>query len=145
MALKSVLLLCSMLFAALIVAGVAAADEHDSRSVFVHPQVGGFLAQAVHPGESPCEDPLYLELLEKPLDEMSDREYEYFVRKDKECDQYRQHTATQPEGDAPPPVAASQPATGQVQRAQGMSSGAIIAMSILGTIGFLVFLGAVAS
>ena len=34
---------------------------------------------------SPCEDELYLELKKKKLDDMSDREYEYFREKDKEC------------------------------------------------------------
>lgn len=34
---------------------------------------------------SPCEDARYLELKRKPLDAMTDREYEYFTRKDVEC------------------------------------------------------------
>ena len=38
--------------------------------------------------DSPCEDETYLGLKKKKLDEMSDREYEYFTRKDKECDDY---------------------------------------------------------
>ena len=36
----------------------------------------------------PCEDETYLELKKKKLDKMSDREYEYFTRKDTECSAY---------------------------------------------------------
>ena len=39
-------------------------------------------------GLSPCEDILYLELKNKKLDEMSEREYEYFISKDKQCSEY---------------------------------------------------------
>ena len=49
--------------------------------------VGSLLAQ-----DSPCEDETYLELKEKKLDEMSDREYEYFTRKDQECSAYLSKT-----------------------------------------------------
>ena len=35
--------------------------------------------------QNPCEDSTYLELKKKKLDEMSDREYEYFTQKEKEC------------------------------------------------------------
>ena len=45
--------------------------------------VGSLLAQ-----ESPCEDETYIELKKKKLDEMSDREYEYFLVKDKQCNEY---------------------------------------------------------
>ena len=45
--------------------------------------VGSLFAQ-----ESPCEDETYLELKKKKLDEMSDREYEYFLVKDKQCNEY---------------------------------------------------------
>ena len=38
---------------------------------------------------SPCDDPHYLELRDKPLDAMTPREYEYFTRKDTECSQFR--------------------------------------------------------
>ena len=40
---------------------------------------------------SPCDDETYLELKKKKLDEMSDREYEYFTRKDKECADYNKN------------------------------------------------------
>ena len=45
--------------------------------------VGNLLAQ-----ESPCENETYIELKKKKLDEMSDREYEYFLVKDKQCNEY---------------------------------------------------------
>ena len=35
--------------------------------------------------ESPCKDETYLELKKKKLDEMSDREYDYFSQKSTEC------------------------------------------------------------
>ena len=38
--------------------------------------------------ESPCKDETYIELKKKKLDEMSDREYEYFLVKDKQCNEY---------------------------------------------------------
>ena len=38
---------------------------------------------------NPCEDERYLQIKEKSLDDMSDREYEYFIRKDKECSEYK--------------------------------------------------------
>ena len=37
---------------------------------------------------NPCEDAKYLNLKEKELDNMSEREYEYFLNKDKQCNQY---------------------------------------------------------
>ena len=42
--------------------------------------------------QNPCEDSTYLELKKKKLDEMSDREYEYFTRKDTECSEYLSKT-----------------------------------------------------
>ena len=38
--------------------------------------------------KSPCLDARYVELKKKKLDEMSDREYSYFLKKDKECSKY---------------------------------------------------------
>ncbi len=38
---------------------------------------------------SPCDDELYLELKRLDLDELSERQYEYFSSKSKECDQYQ--------------------------------------------------------
>ena len=37
---------------------------------------------------SPCDDELYLELKSKKLDELSEREYNYFISKDTQCNQY---------------------------------------------------------
>ena len=37
---------------------------------------------------NPCEEERYLELKKKSLDDMSEREYEYFKQKDKECSEY---------------------------------------------------------
>ena len=37
---------------------------------------------------NPCEDKRYLMIKETPLDEMSDREYEYFTQKEKECAEF---------------------------------------------------------
>ena len=39
-------------------------------------------------GTNPCEDKHYLEIMIKSIDDMSDREYEYFNQKDKECLEY---------------------------------------------------------
>ena len=41
--------------------------------------------------ENPCEDTTYLELKNKTLSEMTDREYEYFMQKDTACEQWK-HT-----------------------------------------------------
>ena len=35
--------------------------------------------------QNPCEDPRYLKIKQKSLDEMSDREYEYFMMKERAC------------------------------------------------------------
>ncbi len=35
--------------------------------------------------ESPCNDSLYLVLKKVPLENMSERQYNYFIQKDKEC------------------------------------------------------------
>ena len=39
--------------------------------------------------QNPCEDSTYLELKKKKLDEMSDREYEFFMQSDKACKEYK--------------------------------------------------------
>jgi len=36
----------------------------------------------------PCEDKLYLELKNKKLDDLSEREYNYFISKDNQCSEY---------------------------------------------------------
>ena len=42
----------------------------------------------------PCNDSLYISLISKSLDDMSEREYEYFLQKDKECHQHSKSTTT---------------------------------------------------
>ena len=37
---------------------------------------------------SPCDEKMYLNLKTKTLDEMSDREYQYFLNKDAQCNEY---------------------------------------------------------
>ena len=39
--------------------------------------------------KNPCEDKIFLELKEKKLDDMTDREYEYFTQKSAECAIYQ--------------------------------------------------------
>ena len=39
-------------------------------------------------GQNPCEDERYLRIKEKPLDNMSEREWEYFILKEKQCGDY---------------------------------------------------------
>lgn len=43
--------------------------------------------------DNPCEDSLYLELKEIPLDEMSYRQFEVFRDKDKACNEYMNEEA----------------------------------------------------
>ena len=38
---------------------------------------------------NPCEDKIYIQLKDKKLDEMSDREYEYFSQMSKDCSAYQ--------------------------------------------------------
>jgi hypothetical protein len=86
-----------------------------------------------------------LELKKKALNEMSEREYEYFRQKDKECGEYRKLLLTR---DELPPTTAPL-TTPQVQAStpegEGMGAGAVIAISILGTLGALILIGALAS
>jgi len=44
--------------------------------------------------DSPCEDKIFLELKEKKLDEMTDREYDYFSKKSTECATYQNTNRT---------------------------------------------------
>ena len=50
--------------------------------IFVTP----ILAQEL---ENSCEDKLYLELNNKKLSDMTDREYEYYMQKDKACEEWK--------------------------------------------------------
>lgn len=47
----------------------------------------------VAPEDSPCSDSLYVALQDKPLDSMTDREYAYFVEKDRACGEYQRTRA----------------------------------------------------
>ena len=48
--------------------------------------------------QNPCEDERYLQLKTKTLDEMSDREYQYFLTYDEKCSQYQKsRTIVKPE------------------------------------------------
>ena len=98
--------------------------------------------------QSPCDDPQYLELKKKPLNDMSQREYEYFQQKEKDCTEYRKMLllkSDQPTVTAPPATSQGTVANAPTVQNHGMGAGAIIAISILGTIGFLLVLGALAS
>jgi len=55
--------------------------------------IGGLVAQnnpkaSTNEIENPCEDKIFLELNEKKLDEMTDKEYDYFSQKSTECTRY---------------------------------------------------------
>jgi hypothetical protein len=90
---------------------------------------------------SPCDDPQYVLLKQKPLDQMSPREYEYFQLKEKECSEYRrlllEKTAAPKVAEAPPPVAISEK--------KGMDSGTAVLLGIVGTCAFLLLISAIAS
>ena len=47
---------------------------------------------------NPCEDERYLDIKKKPLDDMTDREYTYFMQKDKECAEYKPSQLNKSEG-----------------------------------------------
>lgn len=49
----------------------------------------GRISEAAPVHENPCTDSLYVALKSKSLDEMSEREYEYFMRKDADCSEYQ--------------------------------------------------------
>ena len=46
------------------------------------------LSSGLSQATSPCEDILYLELKKKKIADMTEREYEYFLSKDKQCNDY---------------------------------------------------------
>ena len=39
--------------------------------------------------DNPCEDQTFLNLKSKNLDDMTEREYEYYMQKSKECSEYQ--------------------------------------------------------
>ena len=96
--------------------------------------------------ESPCDDPKYVELKTKKLEEMTEREYEYFKRKDAECAEYRRLMLMQtPTTPSERPIViqpAQQPAE---QDKGGISTGATVALAVLATLGTLLIIGALAA
>lgn len=54
-----------------------------------------WLSIAMAQGYSPCDDERFLELKSKSLDDMSDREYQYFNEKNKECSEYKKSSSYQ--------------------------------------------------
>jgi hypothetical protein len=46
--------------------------------------------------QNPCEDPRYLELKKKPLESMSQREFEYFMLKERYCIEETQKNSVRP-------------------------------------------------
>lgn len=52
------------------------------------------IAQAAETKDNPCQDSIYLELKEKKLDVMTDREYEIFKQKDAACSSYKESART---------------------------------------------------
>ena len=46
--------------------------------------------------QSPCADSLYVALKSRPLDDMSEREYEYFLQKDASCAEFQRAEASVP-------------------------------------------------
>ena len=69
-----------------VVYGKGASEQDDTDSVSD--------VMAISSGYNPCEDERYLQIKEKPLDKMSDREYNYFLSIDKECKEYLSNPKT---------------------------------------------------
>lgn len=46
------------------------------------------------PSGGPCADPQYLQLQLVPIDAMTDRQYEYFMLKERQCQEWTQHHQT---------------------------------------------------
>jgi len=118
------------------------ADERASGAAFL-------VAQATpSPPPSPCDDPQYLELRAKRLDEMSEREYEYFTRKDKECDVYRRQLITRdttsvapPVEDVPWPRSAETPGDSNRPRQGGSKVGLVIGIVAVSALVSLLIMG----
>lgn len=66
-----------------------------------------------------CNDPTYLELKSKPLDQMTEREYEYFLLKERQCQEAQQHHAV----------------IGEIEKNRDAWSDWIVATAILSVIG----------
>ena len=48
-----------------------------------------FFSAALAQNYNPCKNKLFISLLKKDLDDMSDREYAYFIKKEDECSKYK--------------------------------------------------------
>lgn len=51
------------------------------------------LSFSINAQSNPCEDKRYLTIKEKPLDDMSDREYNYFLSAEKKCEEFSESSA----------------------------------------------------
>jgi hypothetical protein len=82
------------------------------------------LAFAQSPAPSPCADSLYQSLRSKALNELSEREYQYFMQREKSCTDYQMLTrlANQPKPSAP--VADRRPSTEAYTQGSALGGGA---------------------
>lgn len=55
--------------------------------------VNAVSGQTVH--TSPCNDSLYMSLKTVPMNKMTDREFEYFQQKDKDCNEFQKEELVQ--------------------------------------------------
>ena len=79
---------------------------------------------------SPCDDPLFKALQQKPLDSLPTREYEYFQKKDKECADYRRAVLIdKPSAHDVPQAAAPPSATEEPHK--GMETGTAVLLGIV--------------
>ena len=65
-------------------------DNDMKKTVLLIPLVL-FISLAFGQSQNPCEDKKYLKIKKKTLDEMSEREYDYFIKIDEECKVYQQN------------------------------------------------------
>ena len=56
---------------------------------FILPNFMIFYSAALAQNYNPCKNKLFISLLKKDLDDMSDREYAYFIKKEEECSKYK--------------------------------------------------------
>jgi hypothetical protein len=70
------------------VVAVAGAIGEDGGLYATAPDSPPVVSDEVVDVDSPCSDPLFLALCARPLDELSEREYAYFVQKSAACEQY---------------------------------------------------------
>ena len=56
---------------------------------FILPVLFIFLSGVEAQDYNPCRDRRFVSLLKKDLDDMSDREYNYFIKKEEDCSDYK--------------------------------------------------------